>query len=386
MSFRRNPNEGPPNRVMGWALSTWKKHQLAQVLDAINVPYERWRSKVDLYLILNQNNQGDGLTAADRIRILRRPRAEPPPPEPPAVEPSATPHPAAQPPDPIVRDPENSWRVLLQLLANVVRPVQEANIVTTECIGCVSDLTPEITPSRPITATCAHQNNMCLECLAQHIQVQLDNRMWNNISCPTCPSRLSYEDIQEWARPETFQSHEEIADSNSRYDQMALRETMATDPTFRWCPAPGCESGQIHERGEAEPIMTCASCGRRSCFIHQVEWHVEETCAHFEQTKKKAQEEADQMEASLALVEKESKQCPNPDCGWRIIKNGGCNHMTCLKCGHEFCWLCFARYDEILRYGNAAHNPGCRHHTAQLEAAANGRQQARPRRPRRAAA
>lgn len=25
---------------------------------------------------------------------------------------------------------------------------------------------------------------------------------------------------------------------------------------------------------------------------------------------------------------------------------GGCNHMTCGKCQHEFCWLCLAEYSD----------------------------------------
>jgi len=31
-------------------------------------------------------------------------------------------------------------------------------------------------------------------------------------------------------------------------------------------------------------------------------------------------------------------QCPR--CGIPIKKNGGCDHMTCRKCTHEFCWIC----------------------------------------------
>ena len=33
-----------------------------------------------------------------------------------------------------------------------------------------------------------------------------------------------------------------------------------------------------------------------------------------------------------------AKRCPN--CGTGIEKTGGCTHMTCRTCKHEFCWLC----------------------------------------------
>ncbi|CAD8053275.1 unnamed protein product [Paramecium primaurelia] len=31
-------------------------------------------------------------------------------------------------------------------------------------------------------------------------------------------------------------------------------------------------------------------------------------------------------------------QCPN--CDTQIMKNGGCNHMTCKSCNHEYCYIC----------------------------------------------
>jgi len=42
---------------------------------------------------------------------------------------------------------------------------------------------------------------------------------------------------------------------------------------------------------------------------------------------------------SAQLISSSSKPCPT-GCGWDITKDKGCNHMTCKKCGHKFCWRC----------------------------------------------
>jgi hypothetical protein len=81
-----------------------------------------------------------------------------------------------------------------------------------------------------------------------------------------------------------------------------------------------------------------------------------------------------------------TKKCPNAGCGWRIEKDGGCEHMTCRKCKHEasgaqhtfsrslltspqFCWQCLASHKEIRRVGNTAHQTWCKFHSNALDVA-----------------
>ena len=39
-----------------------------------------------------------------------------------------------------------------------------------------------------------------------------------------------------------------------------------------------------------------------------------------------------------------TKKCPNPECTYKISKDGGCTHMSCSKCNLHFCWTCLQTF------------------------------------------
>ncbi|KAL5044156.1 hypothetical protein BDW71DRAFT_186436 [Aspergillus fruticulosus] len=57
-----------------------------------------------------------------------------------------------------------------------------------------------------------------------------------------------------------------------------------------------------------------------------------------------------EVELSMKKVEETTKRCPG--CQWPIEKNDGCDHMTCIKCRAEFCWICLG--------GWSSHTQRCR--------------------------
>ncbi|KAI0148573.1 hypothetical protein GGR57DRAFT_235154 [Xylariaceae sp. FL1272] len=87
--------------------------------------------------------------------------------------------------------------------------------------------------------------------------------------------------------------------------------------------------------------------------------------ARRQQQREDAKRRADEAATEEALS-RISKVCPNTNCGARIQKTSGCDHMTCRQCHHEFCWRCFADWNTILRYGNRYHRTHCRYHSSRL--------------------
>src|SRR5437763_3398943 len=79
------------------------------------------------------------------------------------------------------------------------------------------------------------------------------------------------------------------------------------------------------------PVVICESCGEKSCYTHEVIWHMDQTCKEYEEQKKSSDF------ATGDYIKRNTKACPG--CSMPIEKDQGCNHMTCTKCSYEFCWL-----------------------------------------------
>ena len=76
----------------------------------------------------------------------------------------------------------------------------------------------------------------------------------------------------------------------------------------------------------------CTECGLITCFKCGKPWHEGKACE---------KDEGLSLDPTLAryLLVAECIKCKVP-----ITKNGACNHMTCSRCGAEFCWICRGEY------------------------------------------
>jgi hypothetical protein len=84
-----------------------------------------------------------------------------------------------------------------------------------ECAGCYEILPMSSFPTGRITKSCTHGTNMCRSCVSKFIKIQQETRMWNHISCPSCPfeteaSRLDYNAMRRFADAATFKRWDSI--------------------------------------------------------------------------------------------------------------------------------------------------------------------------------
>jgi len=58
------------------------------------------------------------------------------------------------------------------------------------------------------------------------------------------------------------------------------------------------------------------------------------------------------------------KRCPRCRAPVEKLDEESCDHMTCSRCRHEFCWSCLADRVAIYAHGNHFHRPRCRFYAA----------------------
>jgi len=102
---------------------------------------------------------------------------------------------------------------------------------------------------------------------------------------------------------------------------------------IRTCPNNTCKyAGIIYTDSTCPEQLECESCGTK--------WREKTHFSHSELTKNSINHEGFNLGEIFNQIWEEvwARRCPG--CHVVIERNGGCNHMTCQKCKHEFCWIC----------------------------------------------
>ena len=215
---------------------------------------------------------------------------------------------------------------------------------TRECRSCLEALPVTEFGAPPHDAECNHgETSFCTNCFEQHIIASIETSPLDRIPCPEldCPATLGYEQMRLFAPLRIFY----------RYNAYINEAALARMHGYMECSDVNCENAVILEASDL-PYMRCHACGQRTCTTCRTPWH--DGFSHQENMDNLQREEelraatrTNQEIESLQIVQRTSKACPNQDCGARIRRAGGCNHMTCPICRHQFCWDCLAPWNVI---------------------------------------
>jgi ariadne-1 len=200
---------------------------------------------------------------------------------------------------------------------------------------------------------------MCDICCEEEEGLQSFAMKCGHRYCANCYSQYLHQKIREEGEAARIQCPQEgckrimdarsldllvTSDLQKRYHELLTRTYVEDKEYLKWCPAPDCQNAiecgvKKKDLDKVVPTVAC-DCKHRFCFGCILADHQPAPC---ELVKKWLKKCADDSETAN-WISANTKECPR--CNSTIEKNGGCNHMTCRKCKHEFCWMCMGLWSE----------------------------------------
>lgn len=185
-----------------------------------------------------------------------------------------------------------------------------------ECSICGED------EEKNFALRCGH--GFCRDCWEQYLSLKIKEGEAGEIQCPdfNCNLLVDEHAVKQLVSVEIYE----------RYQSFLLRSFVEANDAVKWCPAPKCGRA-VNIDGASAQMISCA-CGHRFCFKCGEEAHLPASCQQVREWKKKSRDESETNHWITANTQ------PCPKCGSPTEKNGGCNHMICRGCTHEYCWMC----------------------------------------------
>jgi ariadne-1 len=138
-------------------------------------------------------------------------------------------------------------------------------------------------------------------------------------------------------------------DTWARFQELVVRDFVASNPNLKYCPYPSCthtvSCPSAASKSSLTSVVPTVGCGASSnhkfCFGCPIDGdHRPVICGVAKMWLKKCRDDSE----TANWIKSNTKECSK--CQSTIEKNGGCNHMTCKKCKHEFCWVCMGPWVE----------------------------------------
>lgn len=208
------------------------------------------------------------------------------------------------------------------LYGRTIPEAPTAQQTSSDCEICFTAMGPE----ESWRLGCGH--TYCKDCLGRIVDGAIAERSTMQLNCPTptCRSKMTHEDVRSISTD--VRKHQQII-------EIRRQEEFNQNPAARHCPTPNCTHQFLHQSGRAQR-MTCPQCGEVYCKNCLLEHPEVITCQ--EARTNRAQTE----DANEGWLRNNTRECPR--CHAHIERIAGCNHMTCTRCRHEFCWLCMRNW------------------------------------------
>ncbi|KAI3931606.1 hypothetical protein MKW92_011208 [Papaver armeniacum] len=148
-----------------------------------------------------------------------------------------------------------------------------------------------------------------------------------------------------------------------QWESLLFNKTLDSMSDLVYCPR--CEMACFEDK---DHLAQCPKCLFAFCSLCRGPRHVgapckalEEKLIFLQQNPQLLLKMTKQQRKELDLInqffneeeiKRTTKQCPNPQCSVAIFRTEGCNHMSCSKCGQEFCYKCGKAYDKGKRHCN----------------------------------
>ena len=201
---------------------------------------------------------------------------------------------------------------------NIVKK-ENKNIISNECNVCFDTIDENDLYSNSLP--CGHI--YCTQCWLNYFKTLITDAKVEHIKCVDheCTEIISEDFILKHIRDDKI-----LMD---KYKKFKKRADIINDTNKRQCPSPDCDS--FLEKSETSKYVKCER-GHEYCFDCLKPPHGKMKCdlimeKEFLKWKKK---------------HKRVKRCPK--CKIYTEKNEGCNHMTCVNCKYQWCWLCEGKY------------------------------------------
>ena len=196
--------------------------------------------------------------------------------------------------------------------------MQEKNYNVAECEVCYEEINGE--EKKLNTLQCGHL--FCTHCWFNYLKTSIQEAKVDDIKCMDheCNQIVSEDFILKH-----ISDNENLID---KYKKFKKRSEIIKDKNKKLCPNPDCDSFLL--KSKSTNYVTCEN-GHKYCFECLKPPHGKQSCDY-------------NLEKQFMnwTKGKRVKRCPR--CQMFTEKNEGCNHMTCVNCKYQWCWLCEGQY------------------------------------------